>query len=324
MRERDKERSNGHASATSSPSPGIPYSRPLSSSSIEGRIRSGDSSRAPSPNGTSSSHTQTAHSGHQTQNNSHSHLAHSVRMAFGMTPIHPPAGPSSHATSHPHHLTSSTTTTSPSASLIGKLSLGSQYPHPPLSANSHSSAAHSAHNSPLHSPSLRPGSPSSVSNGTGFGFGFSSRGPSRPTSRPGSPPIILAPLRLPPSTADDLGERNIPGIQEATDVGSREAVPVRSSSADDVEMDNVEAEKDAMQVDRSESNVEGRMARVKSDPVDAPGSAKQAPSSAVVAEATKPIASPPRVVHPAPSINVDLDMDANRIPLSPQVQAMVA
>lgn len=63
MRERDKERSNGHASATSSPSPGIPYSRPLSSSSIEGRIRSGDSSRAPSPNGTSSSHTQTAHSG---------------------------------------------------------------------------------------------------------------------------------------------------------------------------------------------------------------------------------------------------------------------
>ncbi|KAF9061438.1 hypothetical protein BDP27DRAFT_358968 [Rhodocollybia butyracea] len=120
--------------------------RHMSSDVREGRIRSRDSSRAPSPTG--HAHHGTAPYGyihcfpfviitntpHSPQH--HSHLAHSVRVAFGMTPIHlSPAG-----SSHSH----ASTTTPASASIIGKLSL-----HP----------THSTHTSPLPSPLLRPGSP---------------------------------------------------------------------------------------------------------------------------------------------------------------------
>lgn len=246
---------------------------------------------------------------HQTQSNSHSHLVHSVRVAFGMTPIHPPSsGPSSYSHGSSTHSHSSLITNPSSASIIGKLSLGPQYPHPHLSAYGHPAASHPIHsphsvrNSPLHSPSLRPGSPSAVLSSTGFGFGFSSRGP----SRAGSPPITLAPLRLPSKSASDAEDRNIPGIQEATDAESREAVHTSSNSADDVEMATMEANKDVMQVDA---------------PEDAGPSIANATQQVIVArEATKPMSSSPRVVHPGSGVS----MGINSIPLSPQLQTMVA
>ncbi|KIK52643.1 hypothetical protein GYMLUDRAFT_233321 [Collybiopsis luxurians FD-317 M1] len=141
-------------------------------------------------------------------------------MAFGMTPIHPHHHPSSSSSS------TAIPTPPPSASLLNKLSLRPQhYSHVNGgggSSNGYSQSssatlgARSAHTSPLHSPLLRPGSPSGASGSSagigigGFGFGGglgtsgpgmsgrSSRGGSGPTSRAGSPPITLAPLRLPP------------------------------------------------------------------------------------------------------------------------------
>ncbi|KAF5392169.1 hypothetical protein D9757_001607 [Collybiopsis confluens] len=230
------------------------------------RIRSRDSSRAPSP-----TPSQSGHNAHH-----HSHLAHSVRMAFGMTPIHPhhpaPTTTTSTSTSASTSATAPSSTTlssgssstmtpatptppSSSASVMSKFSLRS----PPFHHNHHSGVlngggsgnnsntrtqvrAHSAHTSPLHSPLLVPASP------VGFGFGSLGLGPSgggngkekgrnsRAPSGSSSPPITLAPLRLPPEMLDrddnkapvriggagskkagDMGERNIPGIKLALD-----------------------------------------------------------------------------------------------------------
>lgn len=242
------------------------------------------------------------HQSHPSQH--HSHLAHSVRMAFGMTPIHPPPATAFHPSSNSHHSSSSfssiASVTSPSTSVLGKISLG---PHP----TSHS--GHSRHTSPLHSPPLRPGSPPILSGG--FGFGFTSRGPSRPTSRPGSPPITLAPLRLPASAVGDPSERNIPGIHEATDVDPRPQVVTAKSIptpvVDDVDMDNAQTEptkEAAMQVDGAEPQYEtaGTSISVTSFPPIQP------PPSASTGAPVKSInASPihPRVIQAAPGVNMD-------------------
>ncbi|KAJ3984674.1 hypothetical protein F5890DRAFT_1474379 [Lentinula detonsa] len=205
-------------------------------------------------------------------------------------------------------------TTSPS--VLGKLSLGPQ-------------TTHATHTSPLHSPPLRPGSPSTI-HGGGFGFGFTSRGPSRPTSRPSSPPITLAPLRLPSSTIGDPSDRNIPGIHEATDVELRpHTAPAKSTPviADDVEMvDNVQPEPEsAMQIDDSEPQL-GTTSTAKGIGLDSSVNAtslsknQSIPSvTAAQRKTTERRSTPARVIKPAPSVKSDVNKSATA-----QVPVMVA
>ncbi|KAJ3772462.1 hypothetical protein FB446DRAFT_50700 [Lentinula raphanica] len=234
-------------------------------------------------------------------------------MAFGMTPIHPPSSSSSSAShpasNHTHHSSNSfssiasTSTTSTSTSVLGKLSLN---PH----------SVHSTHTSPLHSPPLRPGSPPAL-HSSGFGFGFTSRGPSRPASRPGSPPITLAPLRLPSSAVGDPSERNIPGIREATDGKIQTQVdaakPV-TPVVNDVEMESEQGEvESAMQVDDSMGNAAITSSSLSKQqggsnvlPVDAASAPKShiSPPPLSSLQGT-PLDSTIRVIQPAPSISPD-------------------
>ncbi|KAF7364850.1 hypothetical protein MVEN_00355300 [Mycena venus] len=101
------------------------------------------------------------------------HLAHSVRLAFGMTPIHSSPttsspSPYSPYTSHPPHTQYQRTTSWPS------------FPHPPGSASATTSTSTSA----------------SGSTSTSWS-GWTSASSSMPPSRSGSPPIHLPPLKLP-------------------------------------------------------------------------------------------------------------------------------
>ncbi|KAJ4471813.1 hypothetical protein C8J55DRAFT_521048 [Lentinula edodes] len=296
---RERDRTNG--------GPTLAYPRPSTD------LRSRDSSRAASPIGhgiSAAAHNNhgTGHPSHPSQH--HSHLAHSVRMAFGMTPIHPPPATAFHPSSNSHHSGSSfssiASVTSPSTSVLGKLSLGS---HP----TSHS--GHSRHTSPLHSPPLRPGSPPILSGG--FGFGFTSRGPSRPTSRPGSPPITLAPLRLPASAVGDPSERNIPGIHEATDVDPRPQVisakSIPTPVVDDVDMDNAQTEptkEAAMQVDGAEPQLETTSREIDIDTSIGVTSfpiihAHSSATTGVQVKSANANSNPPRVIQPAPGVNMD-------------------
>ncbi|KAF5361054.1 hypothetical protein D9756_005004 [Leucocoprinus leucothites] len=146
---------------------------------------SATSSRAPSP----VSWTSSLAAGHMTatanvfqggkREQSHSNLAHSVRMAFGMTPI-VPSPPRSHAHAHSHSRTES------------GLLLGGGASHPvsgvttPMHPHSHSSLSSSLWD-------LR----------------------SMPGSRSGSPPITLPPLKVPKGLNGD--EESDDGVDEDED-----------------------------------------------------------------------------------------------------------
>ncbi|TBU61943.1 hypothetical protein BD310DRAFT_153839 [Dichomitus squalens] len=92
-------------SITSLPTPQLSSGPSSSGSSPRSRTQSlnfadpssASSSRAPSP--PSAHHARSSHHPVATHHHHHAHLAHSVRAAFGMTPIHPRPRPSSHADS---------------------------------------------------------------------------------------------------------------------------------------------------------------------------------------------------------------------------------
>lgn len=152
------------------------------------------SSRASSPNATQ-----------QQQQPPHSHLASSLRLAFGMTPIRP-------AESHQR----STATLPPPTSTIASNSMRSSYAHPFSNASSSQSYTKLPSSSTGFGASARSSSASELralgGHGRGsFGFGMSLYGssgstggaqppPPPPLSLPGSrapsPPITLAPLRI--------------------------------------------------------------------------------------------------------------------------------
>ncbi|KAF9533086.1 hypothetical protein CPB83DRAFT_845810 [Crepidotus variabilis] len=148
---------------------------------------SASSSRPPSPMQTRGSPPNTAPSSHHHHTGSHGshHLAHSVRVAFGMTPIH----------SHPPSRRSS--------------------PPPTLPRNTSWSTSSNSYFQQPHQYGLQPHSSTSSlaqsSIGTPFSFG-SSAGPSiasTPNSRAPSPPIKLAPIKIP---IDDVKVSGRPAI----------------------------------------------------------------------------------------------------------------
>ncbi|KAF5343230.1 hypothetical protein D9758_013415 [Tetrapyrgos nigripes] len=141
------------ASSTSNSNSGSPVGlRQVNGLPSASLLRSQEGSRAPSP-----SHS----SGHHAHQNHH-HLAHSVRMAFGMTPIHP----------QPQH-----------ASAAHSSSSSHQHVSHPLHSNTY--PAYSSSNS-RYNFGIGPGSSAS------HAFGVASH----PVSRSSSPPITLAPLKL--------------------------------------------------------------------------------------------------------------------------------
>ncbi|KAJ7022758.1 hypothetical protein C8F04DRAFT_233618 [Mycena alexandri] len=108
------------------------------------------------------------------------HLAHSVRLAFGMTPIHTAASPTyPYAPAPPANPQYQRTTSWPS------------FPHLPTNS-------YSASSSNFHSASNSASTSASSSSWSGWNSnGASSACSSMPGSRSGSPPIRLPPLKLP-------------------------------------------------------------------------------------------------------------------------------
>jgi len=195
--------SSGPSSSGSSPGSlahGIPPPSLMSHPGAGGGSTSGSgtlsasSSRAPSPlhwtraSPTSApSHTNSSHGSH--------HLAHSVRLAFGMTPIH--SHPPSRRSSPPPPMNLPRNTSWSASS--------SSYPHQfPATALGHGQASSTF--------SMRPGS-----GPAGVGAAAAS---SVPPSRAGSPPIRLPPLKTlsgPGSSASssDVGEKDRPSTTSA-------------------------------------------------------------------------------------------------------------
>ncbi|KAJ3573183.1 hypothetical protein NP233_g2604 [Leucocoprinus birnbaumii] len=170
---------------------------------------SATSSRAPSPISWTSSlaagqMTATAnvlHSGKR--EHSHSNLAHSVRMAFGMTPI-VPSPPRTHAHAHSHSRTSES---------------GLFASHPVSGVTT-----------PMHSHSHSYSHSSLGSNLWGLR--------SMPGSRSGSPPITLPPLKVPKGADDEESD----DARDEDEVGIR-IKKEDVDDGDDVLMDGVESKK---------------------------------------------------------------------------------
>ncbi|KAJ7160091.1 hypothetical protein C8R46DRAFT_1106957 [Mycena filopes] len=154
------------------------------------------------------------------------HLAHSVRLAFGMTPIHglsptspPAAGAYPYSAAAPHPPQYQRTTSWPS------------FPHLPTSStsNSHPSNSHSHsnfHGNPITSHNANSNSNSNSGSGSNSAStssswsgwnsasastGASSAGSSVPGSRSGSPPIRLPPLKLGGAHAGSRSNSEHPG-----------------------------------------------------------------------------------------------------------------
>ncbi|KAF8798921.1 hypothetical protein BYT27DRAFT_7228186 [Phlegmacium glaucopus] len=178
--------SNGSSSGSfiHGPPPHLhPQHQPGGSANSSG-ILSASGSRAPSPiqwglgsraSPPSSASTTSSVHHHTSNNSSHTHhLAHSVGAAFGMTPIHshPPSRRSSPPLPPPVPRNTSWSASSGSSSWQGLHSNRPQYSYHPLHPNHHYHQHQYGH---VHGPSL-------------------------PSSRSGSPPIRLPPLKTLPST----------------------------------------------------------------------------------------------------------------------------
>ncbi|KAJ6582809.1 hypothetical protein B0H10DRAFT_899739 [Mycena sp. CBHHK59/15] len=123
------------------------------------------------------------------------HLAHSVRLAFGMTPIH---GPHAHAPHSP---------TYPGAAQYQRTTSWPSFPHLP---STHAST---------------PSTASSTGSGSGGWSGWSSSASSVPGSRSGSPPIHLPPLKIPANYPHHPTAKNTsnPGSNHSSHPGSPRA-----------------------------------------------------------------------------------------------------
>lgn len=151
------------------------------------------------------------------QAHAHHHLAHSVRLAFGMTPIHPNPSTHPHSHQHPQHSHSSgalhPTTSGPGV--------------PPASIHSHSNThAGRAWSSGVSTPNraaFGAGLTANNNSTVGGSPGHATQNPSSlsmPVSRAGSPPIKLAPLRISsPTPGGHAGALTRPGV-ERRDSGS--------------------------------------------------------------------------------------------------------
>nr|GAT56915.1 predicted protein [Mycena chlorophos] len=162
---------NWHSNSHPHPTPTTsPFLGPLRTLTLHSRAPSPPPLSLESPTSTGSS-SGTPHP---------QHLAHSVRLAFGMTPIHPGASPTSSSSSYPTAAPYQRTTSWPSFPPVSTAISGS---HTPTSAGT--SGSNSAN-----------GSWGGWSSGPGSN-GASSASSSVPGSRSGSPPISLrlAPLK---------------------------------------------------------------------------------------------------------------------------------
>ncbi|KAJ7755099.1 hypothetical protein B0H14DRAFT_3512422 [Mycena olivaceomarginata] len=119
------------------------------------------------------------------------HLAHSVRLAFGMTPIHTSPTSTSHA---PSSASSSSSTAHGGGYAYQRTTSWPSFPHLPGSHSASTSASHSNSNS----------TSTSTSTSTSWS-GWTSAASSMPPSRSGSPPIRLPPLKLPHSAGTSSG-----------------------------------------------------------------------------------------------------------------------
>ncbi|KAJ7913536.1 hypothetical protein B0H13DRAFT_1873809 [Mycena leptocephala] len=141
------------------------------------------------------------------------HLAHSVRMAFGMTPIHASSSsshshassPNANSNSHSPHSTAPSSPYTPSyppsahthpSSAYTRTTSWPSFPHPHLPGSFASSLSSSA-SSPYNGSGTASGASSASTSTSTSWSGWTSASSSVPGSRSGSPPIRLAPLKLP-------------------------------------------------------------------------------------------------------------------------------